>query len=38
MIKQQNYPNVAKLGIGYVRCSTDMQEQSPEQQMKEMKR
>ena len=35
---QQNNFKSDKLSVGYVRCSTEMQEESPEQQIKEIER
>jgi DNA invertase Pin-like site-specific DNA recombinase len=34
----QNKTKPIKVAVGYVRCSTDMQEESPEQQIKEIER
>ena len=38
MPNETNNFNVSKIGVGYVRCSTDMQEGSPEQQIKEIEK
>jgi DNA invertase Pin-like site-specific DNA recombinase len=38
MANEMNDLNVSKIGVGYVRCSTEMQEGSPEQQIKEIEK